>query len=170
MNKKFIDLTGKVFGKLKVIGLHAPHSDKTHSSLWDVQCPCGTVFTKYASNLVRGKGMGCDSCYRAHRKLRPYEALYNTLVSLSRGRVPLRISYKQFLKFTDIKQCFYCEEKINWQPFKVNGYKLDRKDNALGYTPDNCVVCCPRCNRAKSDHFTYSEWLQIGKLIRSWKK
>jgi hypothetical protein len=26
---------------------------------------------------------------------------------------------------------------------------LDRKDNALGYTPDNTLPCCTFCNRAK---------------------
>jgi 5-methylcytosine-specific restriction endonuclease McrA len=31
--------------------------------------------------------------------------------------------------------------------FIFNG--IDRKDNALGYTIDNCVPCCFVCNRAK---------------------
>ncbi len=30
---------------------------------------------------------------------------------------------------------------------------LDRRDNALGYTPENCVSCCKQCNVAKN---TYS--------------
>ena len=31
---------------------------------------------------------------------------------------------------------------------KKNG--IDRKNNDLGYTPDNCVPCCASCNRAKN--------------------
>jgi hypothetical protein len=27
---------------------------------------------------------------------------------------------------------------------------------------------CPRCNWAKYNHFTYDEWVQIRKVIRSW--
>ena len=32
---------------------------------------------------------------------------------------------------------------------KVNG--IDRIDSSKGYSLDNCVPCCPLCNRLKSD-------------------
>lgn len=31
--------------------------------------------------------------------------------------------------------------------FRYNG--IDRVDNSLGYTPENCVACCKHCNVAK---------------------
>ena len=43
------------------------------------------------------------------------------------------------------RACFYC--RIPASPF--NG--VDRYDNELGYTVENCVPCCTRCNRMKSD-------------------
>ena len=34
-------------------------------------------------------------------------------------------------------------------------YNLDRKDNSIGYSKNNCVVCCSTCNYIKGDKFTY---------------
>lgn len=41
--------------------------------------------------------------------------------------------------------------------FKYNG--LDRKDNSLGYTIDNCVPCCTVCNRGKNS-MGYNDWIE----------
>jgi hypothetical protein len=46
-------------------------------------------------------------------------------------------------------------------------YQLDRKDNALGYSVDNCVVCCHRCNDAKSNGYDYEEWYGMTAYFRS---
>lgn len=46
-------------------------------------------------------------------------------------------------------------------------YYLDRKDSFEGYSVENCVVCCSRCNQAKSNFFTYEQWVEIGKVIKS---
>lgn len=39
--------------------------------------------------------------------------------------------------------------------FRYNG--LDRLDNSLGYTKQNCVPCCAVCNRGKNS-MGYNEW------------
>ena len=45
---------------------------------------------------------------------------------------------------------------------KVNG--IDRKDSTKGYSIDNCVPCCPMCNKMKQT-FTEEEFLnQIAKI------
>lgn len=41
--------------------------------------------------------------------------------------------------------------------FKYNG--LDRIDNSVGYTEDNCVPCCAVCNRAKNS-MGYNEFIE----------
>ncbi len=38
----------------------------------------------------------------------------------------------------------------------VNG--IDRKDNSVGYTVENCVPCCPTCNKAKHNS-SYEEFI-----------
>jgi len=37
------------------------------------------------------------------------------------------------------------------------------------YSPENCVLACYPCNNAKSDVFTYEEFLKIGKAIHEAK-
>lgn len=39
--------------------------------------------------------------------------------------------------------CSYCGS----YPNPING--IDRVDNSVGYESDNCVSCCPSCNRMK---------------------
>ena len=38
---------------------------------------------------------------------------------------------------------------------------IDRKDSSAGYTPNNCVPCCPRHNEIKSNVFTYDQMREI---------
>lgn len=44
-------------------------------------------------------------------------------------------------------------------------FEVDRKDNSRQYSPDNCVLACYPCNNAKSDVFSYQEFLEIGEVI-----
>ncbi len=58
------------------------------------------------------------------------------------------------------RHCVYC------------GYPstgLDRIDNTLGHSIENCVPCCKECNIARNDLFTSEEMLIIGKAIKQVK-
>jgi len=143
---------------------------------WKCICDCGNIAFMSTSNLKRGKTNTCKKCYVAHNSLRPYEALYNLLCRVARERTPVNLSYEDYLSFVNIKKCEYCKEKIIWVPhinikkgMRGSAYNLDRKNNSLGYTKENCVVCCGPCNQTKSDRFTYEQMLQIGALIKSWR-
>jgi len=48
--------------------------------------------------------------------------------------------------------------------------EVDRKDAEGRYSPENCVLACYPCNNAKSDVFSYKEFLDIGKAIGKVKK
>lgn len=66
----------------------------------------------------------------------------------------MNLSYDDFLSFTKIDKCVYCGKTVNWKIYSTHNriqvsYNLDRVDNTKGYTPDNCVVCCPVCNFMK---------------------
>ena len=104
---------------------------------------------------------------------RPFESIYNGLFNDHRSP-DVQITYEDFLKFTEIKQCHYCLEDINWQKYSVvdgkylsRAYFLDRKDNKIGYTKDNLVVCCTRCNRARGDKFSYDDWFGMTEYLRN---
>lgn len=47
-------------------------------------------------------------------------------------------------------ECEYC----GCQPCPKNG--IDRVENSKGYTVDNCVTCCPICNKMKGTMSTES--------------
>lgn len=51
---------------------------------------------------------------------------------------------------------------------KING--IDRIDSNLGYTKENCVPCCPICNRFKSDLSKQSFLSHIYKITNYQKK
>ena len=82
-------------------------------------------------------------------------------------RDPLNIiPREEFVKWFDEKSnCEYC--KISVQDFKKLNpkerpvFEIDRKDNSLGYILGNLALACPRCNRGKSNLFTYEEWTEI---------
>ena len=51
--------------------------------------------------------------------------------------------------------------------YKTGSYFLDRKDNAQGYSVENCVPCCTRCNRGKGAAFSYEEWKEMTSCLKS---
>jgi hypothetical protein len=161
------EVIGRIFGKFTVI---SQQPSKHWKRQWLCRCICGEERTISTEHLTSGKRTGCNSCNNGN-KSRPFEALFNALVHMAKGRTTVDLKYDEYITFTKTNKCHYCRSYIEWIPHYSNphGHHLDRKDNNLGYTKENCVVCCARCNRAKSNHFTYEEWLQIGKLIRGWK-
>jgi hypothetical protein len=162
----FRDLTGKKFGKLKVITRYL--NNGRGRTQWECSCECGTIRIVSSHDLLNRhtKSCGCS------RRLKPYKALYNDF--LHKIIHPVKLTYKQFVEFTKQTECHYCGAEIFWTKYNIlkNGgrYNLDRKDNLKGYTIDNLVVCCKNCNYGKGKTFTYEQWLQIGKLIQSWEK
>ena len=44
-------------------------------------------------------------------------------------------------------------------------FEIDRLNSNYEYRPENCVMACYWCNNAKTDEFTETEFLKIGKVI-----
>lgn len=170
---KFKDLTNERFGRL--VAICRIENNKFGHPVWRCLCDCGKEANISSSNL-RGNSSSCG-CYqrdraREARRLRPYEALYRTI---ERNSIhPVELTYEQFLTFVQHTHCHYCKIPVDWMMFGNDkarrGYNLDRKDSTKGYSMDNCVTCCKRCNWGKGDQFTYVQWVEIGKLIQTWSK
>lgn len=163
------DLTGRIFGNVEVISkTEIAHKRKN----WLCRCKCGKTFKRRGSVLLSRKSTGCASCNNGWKK-RPFEGIYNALVASAKARGhSIELEYEEYLLFTLQPLCHYCAATLAWRPHgnQQGGHKLDRKDNVIGYSKINCVPCCPRCNWAKGDHFTYEEWKQIGEVIKTWEE
>jgi len=165
-----VDLVGQRFTRLVVVGLHFDRAGL--GSKWTCQCDCGDTTEVKGSSLVRGatKSCGCLMKEAAQwHSLPGDEAARNSLIiHYKRGAVKRELEFSlsrdQFYSLTK-QDCHYCgtspqglQKPVHSQrkdlsisdnrlPYIYNG--VDRKDNDLGYTPDNCVPCCKTCNFAK---------------------
>jgi hypothetical protein len=169
------DMKGKQIYDWEIMSFS--HIDKGGNAFWHCKCKCGNLKTLSGSYLRRMEfknGSSCGSC--SARNLKPYESLYKFyLVRGAKARnLSVDITYEQFLEFTKINKCHYCHTPLVWleyrtrkNPNKSMTYNIDRKDNDLGYTMENCVACCSRCNKGKSNIFTYNEWYQMTNYFRS---
>jgi hypothetical protein len=111
----------------------------------------------------------------SHQK-RPYESIYKCFLNDWR-KLGNTITYEEFLDFTKVPNCCYCSCLIPWIPYSTVGgeytsraYFLDRKDNSLGYSKENCVVCCTSCNMIKRDLLTHDEMLVAMKAVLEYRK
>ena len=113
---------------------------------------------------------------------RPISAIKNLYTRKKIG-IDFKIFYDRYKSIEADKKCYYCgitEAEIallnNERPLtkRARGKKLeiDRKDPNLSYGDiNNLVNSCYWCNNAKTDTFTESEFLEIGKAISViWKK
>ena len=78
------------------------------------------------------------------RNATPQRKLYKTKKDASLRGIPFEIEDEQAMSLTD-QECFYCG--IPSTDELRNG--IDRLDNTVGYTTDNCVSCCGVCNNMK---------------------
>jgi len=185
--KPRIDLTGRKFGRLLVTGVSVTDTYEDGSpkgaSMFVCRCDCGKESVVRGNALSSGKSnsCGCRRLENLRAKLcgRPFEFQYNLLVAGAAKRtksIAVDLSYEEFIGYTKEERCHYCDERVNWvlracdRPKLGYSYNLDRKNSEIGYSTDNCVVCCRRCNWSKSDQFSYEEWKQIGNTIKSWRK
>lgn len=178
---KRIDLTGKRFGRLTVMGQAAPSpSGKVR---WRCLCDCGNYVDVFWCNLGRGNTQSCGCYHRefatktktVHGQRR--SKLYGVWCSMkARCANPNQKSYPLYggrgitvcADWLDDFSAFYV-----WA--MENGYKdgltIDRIDGDKGYSPENCrwVTRKVQANNINTNvHVTYngethtlSEWADI---------
>lgn len=156
------DLKDKRFGRLIVLERFGRHSSDNRIT-WKCKCDCGNETVVKGKDLKIGKTKSCGCLALDTRRLEKGEAAFNDLYksykrNAEKRNLKFELSEKEFREITN-KKCFYCR-KEPLQSMRRKGNRvygeyiyngIDRKDNALGYTVENCVPCCGRCNQAKSD-------------------
>jgi len=93
----------------------------------------------------------------------------------SRRGLPFDLSLGEVNKFL-LGDCFYCgvgptnvqsdydHKSCSIVRFIYNG--IDRIDNHLGYTPENCVSCCYPCNKMKMNTTLEDFFVRISRIYR----
>ena len=96
---------------------------------------------------------------------------YNTKASASKRGYAFDLSLSEVSTLSQ-QYCTYCGKEpsqllSNFPNFKYNG--IDRVDNTLGYTEDNCVTCCKICNSMKNT-LTFDEFKEHIKTILNFQR
>lgn len=143
---KLIDLTGKRFGRLVVVRRNGTWMNR--HILWECKCDCGNITTVNVNNLRNGTIKGCG-CLRSEKlktrntkhgmtsskeysvwcgmKSRCYNASSQYYNNYGGRGITVCISWiHSFEKFfEDMGKC-------------PSGFTLERINNDLGYSPENC--------------------------------
>jgi hypothetical protein len=152
----FIDLTGQRFGRLIVI---ERENKKNNHTRWLCKCDCGNMVMVDPNNLKKGTSTSCG-CYQKEVASLPYgEAAMNKLLSsyirhAKTRNISFELSKEEFFELTK-RNCFYCGKepsyitKTRWGHGNYIYNGVDRIDSSKGYTIENTVSCCGKCNQAK---------------------
>ncbi len=170
-DKPKVDKTGQKYNQLTVTGFshYKLKKEGGRKLVWNCVCDCGNNKKVENSNLVSGNVSSCGCAARKSLKRLhennvkddiAFEYLYRDYIHSAKKRnYDFLLSKEEFERLTK-QNCNYCNTepkqlkyKNGEHIFKRSSYLyngIDRKDNNLGYTKENCVSCCRICNIAKS--------------------
>ena len=149
MHGNLIDLTGRTFGRWRVIGLGDER--RGHHRLWLCECACGVTRLVDGDNLRGGLSQSCG-CFSVD---------VTTARSTRHGHARRRLKSRAYVIWNNmIRRCTdpknkrfkdyggrgitVCERWLIFANFLADmdepppGLTLDRRDNDKGYSPDNC--------------------------------
>jgi 5-methylcytosine-specific restriction endonuclease McrA len=160
--KRFV---GERFGRLVLVEQLSVGS----KARWLCLCDCGKKVSVMRSNLVAGNTKSCGCFRREACRDREWakDKRYGPVRSYYKRNAALRnlawlLTDEQFKALIE-QNCYYCDTAP--QPRMLSGLErtyngVDRKDNMLGYTTENSVPACSKCNNAKSTmtEHEFIEW------------
>ncbi len=157
---KKLDLTNQRFGKLVVLNQsNVKYSDGIR---WVCNCDCGKIAIVRTNHLRNGRTNSCGCLYKKYSAT--FESAYigyfnNYMVGAKNRNIEFRLTFEQFVSIIE-KSCYYCGTTDNviritigiQKGLKAIANGVDRVNNTLGYTVDNCVPACAMCNYMKRDY------------------
>lgn len=173
MGSKILDITGMRFNMLTVkkqlpSRVYGDKSKYYKKRMWLCICDCGNKTEANTGSLSTGKKKSCgciknitnaENSRSSRDKIIKIDGGYRSIFRMYKNNSKTRnlefnIPFDDFIKLLSMN-CFYCGiEPSNlymksYYSVKYNG--IDRRDNSIGYTINNCVTCCKMCNIAKNN-------------------
>lgn len=165
-------LKGQVYGKRTIIEELEPVK---HQRRFSYRCACGAVSVCWLSGIDKNYGCGCAKDIQKALKFRrkksgeaSFNEVYASYVRGAKARnLAWNLTKEHFLSLAT-KECFYCgalpAQIVHAGRFHGNFVHngIDRLHSTKGYTPQNTVSCCKKCNFSKrSTNFeTFKAWIQ----------
>lgn len=148
MPQKLIDMSGEVHGMLKVICRDGTTS--YGKPLWKCQCKCGNFCYTTRKHLLDGSTNSCG-CYRREFSRKEHTThgesktrLYRIWIGMKDRCLNTNGRYWDRYGGNGITICDeWADSFENFRKWSLeNGYNdsltIDRKDNSMGYSPQNC--------------------------------
>lgn len=118
----------------------------------------------YRKNLEKSRRRGREAA-RAFLNSHPStRSFYSVKGGAQRRGVKFLLSREDFKQWwlEQDAQCHYCGlNAAGNKAYQGRRLSVDRKNNSEGYSLDNIVLACDRCNISKGSVFSYSEWKEI---------
>lgn len=165
------DLTGRRFGRLKVLG-RAPNKTKGNTQ-WFCKCDCGVVKITQGGALKNGRVLSCGCLHKETATKHGMEATptYNAWAAMkSRCSNPKNKFYRDY----GGRGITYCREWERFEQFfsdmgkKPAGMSLERIDNNAGYGPQNCKWATPKQQRRNTRANKFIEFRGSSKTATEW--
>lgn len=99
----------------------------------------------FCSSCANKKMSGANNANYKHGSKRYPEYKNNA----KRRNIDFNLSPNEFKSITS-EPCHYCGGYSTDYDLKSRGNGIDRMDSSLGYTTDNCLPCCSKCNFLKN--------------------
>lgn len=161
--RKTMNYAGQRFGKLVAVARNK------EEGYWDLQCDCGKTIANVYWRLFVYHRRSCDCLkIRVAPEERAIKALIGDYSRQNKRGYAWELTKEQAIALFK-GNCVYCnspplrelwsKDKNRRLLFKYNG--IDRVNNDIGYTSENCVSSCYTCNRGKQDLTIqeFSSWL-----------
>lgn len=177
--RRILDLTGKKFGHLTALSpVPSVKPDRKYSySGWFVRCDCGAEKVVGTSALTTRKTKSCgrEACafHTALFDIKPTSMPYRVMTiyrsNAARRGLEFHLSLEDVIAII-FSSCHYCGQAPMTKCETSNVLKrrarngIDRIDNTKGYTRDNVVPCCHRCNTMKMNMTILEFVAQIRRL------
>lgn len=147
-------------------------------------CECGSMVTAPISKVKSGRKRSCGCLFLevnksfvdTIRKPKGVAAMNDCYAAYMRGaklrNYEFSLTREEFFSII-VKPCIYCSDSLTQEKktrsstgsFYYTG--IDRYDNKKGYTKENSVPCCKKCNRIKTDMSIEELDIQLEKIMKN---